>query len=114
MPRTYTRRLPANAKRPKRGGRVAGTPNKTTVAIREAMLSVFADMQATTGQENGHFLNWALGNSTDFYKMTTRLLPLQVTGENGGPVITRIELVAPTEDELCGGLGLRPDAERGE
>jgi hypothetical protein len=48
------------------------------------MLRVFADLQATTGRENGHFLDWALGNSTDSDKRTTRLLPLQVAGENGG------------------------------
>src|SRR4051794_1611958 len=100
MPRTYTPR-PA-AKRVKRGGRVKGTPNKSTAAIREAMLSVFADLQAKTGRENGHFLDWALGNSTDFYKLTSRLLPLQVAGEDGGPVITRIELVAPTAEDIAG------------
>jgi hypothetical protein len=100
MPRTYKPRIPAGEDRPKTGGRKKGSLNKSTVAIREAVLSVFADMQATTGRENGHFLNWALGNATDFYKLSSRLLPLQVTGENGGPVITRIELVAPTAEDI--------------
>ena len=100
MPRTYTPRPRTPAKRPKTGGRRKGTPNKSTLAIREAMLSVFADLQATTGRENGHFLDWALGNATDFYKLTSRLLPLQVAGEDGGPVITRIELVAPTAEDI--------------
>lgn len=80
-------------KRKKTGGRQKGTPNKTTAKIKEAMLSVYADLQAETGSENGHFRDWARDNSTDFYKMTTRLLPLQVTGEDGSPVVTRIELV---------------------
>ncbi len=61
---------------------------------------LFADMQARTGRENGHFLDWALGNSTDFYKLSARLLPLQVTGEDGGPVITRVELVAPSAEDI--------------
>jgi hypothetical protein len=100
MPRTYKPRIPAGEDRPKSGGRRKGSLNKSTVAIREAVLSVFADMQATTGRENGHFLDWALGNSTDFYKLSARLLPLQVTGEDGGPVITRIELVAPTAEDI--------------
>ena len=93
MPRTYTPRPRTPGKRPKHGGRKKGSLNKSTIAMREAMVQVFAEMQATTGRENGHFLDWALGNSTDFYKMTTRLLPHQVTGEEGGPVITRVELV---------------------
>ncbi|HMJ93886.1 MAG TPA: hypothetical protein VK472_07290 [Allosphingosinicella sp.] len=82
-------------KRRKTGGRRKGTPNKTTVRIRDAMLSVFAELQAETGGENGHFLDWARDNSTDFYKLTAKLLPTQITGEDGGPVVTRIELVAP-------------------
>ena len=93
MPRTYKPRTPQAEPRPKSGGRSKGSLNKSTVAIREAVLSVFADMQARTGRENGHFLDWALGNSTDFYKLTAKLLPTQVTGEDGGPVITRVELV---------------------
>ena len=93
MPRTYKPRIAAREPRPKTRGRGKGSLNKSTVAIREAVLSVFADMQARTGRENGHFLDWALGNSTDFYKLTARLLPTQVTGEDGGPVITRVELV---------------------
>jgi hypothetical protein len=100
MPRTYKPRIPAGEPRPKSGGRKKGSLNKSTVAIREAVLSVFADMQATTGRENGHFLDWALGNSTDFYKLSSKLLPTQVTGDNGGPVITRIELVAPTAEDI--------------
>lgn len=101
MPRTYTPRPRTPARRPKTGGRKKGSLNKTTLAIREAMLQVFSDLQATTGRENGHFLDWALGNSTDFYKLTTRLLPLQVTGHDGGPMITRIGLVAPTAEEIA-------------
>ena len=93
MPRTYKPRIAAGEPRPKTGGRSKGSLNKSTVAIREAVLSVFADMQARTGRENGHFLDWARGNSTDFYRLASRLLPLQVTGNEGGPVVTRIELV---------------------
>jgi hypothetical protein len=96
----------ANGKHPKTGGRQKGTPNKTTAAIREAMLQVFADLQARAGGENGHLLEWASGNATDFYKLTARMLPLQVTGEDGGPVITRIELVAATADNIDRESGL--------
>src|SRR5688572_28211666 len=97
-------RKDAEGKRGKTGGRKKGTPNKSNAAIREAMLAVFAELQAEAGGENGHFLEWARGNSTDFYKLASKLLPYQVTGQDGGPVITRIELVAPalplpTEEE---------------
>ena len=88
-------RRDANGKRRKTGGRQKGTPNRSTAAIREAMLAVFEALQARAGGDNAHLLEWAEANATDFYKLSSKLLPLQVTGDDGGPVITRIELVAP-------------------
>lgn len=101
MPRTYTPRTPPGENRRKTGGRRKGTPNMSTIAIREAVLQVFADLQHGAGGENGHFLDWALGNPSDFYKLSAKLLPRQVTGEDGGPVITRIELVAATAEDVA-------------
>jgi hypothetical protein len=101
MPRTYAPRLASGEKRRKAGGRRKGTPNKSTLAIREAVLQVFADLQDRSGDANGHLLDWALGNPSDFYRLSSKLLPRQVTGEDGGPVITRIELVAATPEELA-------------
>ena len=101
MPRTYTPRTPAGARRPKTGGRQKGTPNKSTAAIREAMLEVFAELQARTGEQNGHLLEWASGNAGDFYKLSTRMVPMQIGGEDGGPVITRIELVDATPELIA-------------
>jgi hypothetical protein len=101
MPRTYKPRIPAGEPRPKTGGRGKGTPNKSTIAIREAVLQVFADLQHGSGGENRHFLDWAHGNPSDFYRLSAKLLPRQVTGEDGGPVVTRIELVAATPEEIA-------------
>ena len=86
-------------KRPKTGGRKKGTPNKSTSAIREAVLGVFADLQEEAGSPNGHFLGWARASPTDFYRLASKLLPLQVTGQDGGPVVTRVEIVGVTPEE---------------
>jgi hypothetical protein len=77
-------------RRPKTGGRRKGTPNKSTAAIRDAMLQVFADLQAEGDRENGHFLDWARANSTDFYKLISKLLPRSMVIPEGGPAITHI------------------------
>jgi len=77
-------------RRPKTGGRRKGTPNKSTAAIRDAMLQVFADLQAEGDRQNGHFLDWARANSTDFYKLISKLLPRSIVIPEGGPAITRI------------------------
>lgn len=49
-------------------------------------MSVYADLQADSGKEHGHFLEWAKGAPTEFYKIAAKLLPLQVTGEGGQPL----------------------------
>jgi len=71
----------------KRGGRVAGTPNKTTKTCKENIMAVFNGLGGTSAMKE-----WAMENKTEFYRMYAKLLPLQVTGEGGGPlqVITEI------------------------
>jgi hypothetical protein len=36
---------------------------------------------------------WAEGNQTEFYRIYSKLLPTEVTGEGGGPL--KFELIAP-------------------
>jgi hypothetical protein len=133
MARTYIRRYPPGVKRPKTGGRRKGTPNKatgldkrpkaggrrkgtpnkSTLAIREALLQVFADLQQGSGEANGHLMDWALRNATDFYKLSAKLLPRQVTVEAGDPAITRVELVAVRPKGSRGSAGRAPSREVG-
>lgn len=74
----------------KTGGRRKGTPNKTTATIKEAITSVYADLQAETGQEHGHFLAWAKDSPTEFYKLAAKLIPIQLGGDPDNPVIHEI------------------------
>jgi hypothetical protein len=104
-------RADEDGRRRKTGGRRKGTSNKSTALVREAILAVFSDLQDGGGGENGHLLQWAGANPTDFYKLAAKLLPLQVTGDNGGPVVSRIELVAPGID---GAVALPPPSRSGE
>lgn len=61
-------------------GRRKGVPNKTTALMKDAITAVYADLQKTTGQEHGHFLNWAKETPTEFYKLAAKLIPIQVNG----------------------------------
>ena len=82
------------AGRPKTGGRVKGTPNKTTVAAKDAIAAAAEGLGGTK-----RLIEWAKedpANERAFWaSIYTKLLPLQVTGEDGGPVqvVGRIELV---------------------
>ncbi len=65
-------------------GRRKGTPNKITAAFKAAVLRVY---EARGG--DAAFLTWANKHQTDFYKICARLIPHEVTGEDGGPVEVR-------------------------
>jgi hypothetical protein len=82
------------AKGAKTGGRRKGTPNKTTQAAKDAIQLVAdglggADAMLTWVQEDK-------ANERIFWKdIYPKLLPLQVTGEDGGALIVKIQKLTP-------------------
>lgn len=60
------------------------------MTVKENILAVFNRLDGTAGMAK-----WARENQTDFYRIYAKLLPTQITGEDGGPlqVVSRIELV---------------------
>lgn len=74
----------------KTGGRTKGTPNKTTLAAKEA-ISLAAERLGGSDR----LVAWAQedpANERVFWgTIYPKLLPLQVSGENGGPIIHKIE-----------------------
>lgn len=75
----------------KTGGRVAGTPNKTTVAVKDAMEHVYATLQKDSGKTHGHFTEWAEGNPTEFYKLYAKLLPKEIDANVKGRLVVVID-----------------------
>lgn len=82
----------------KTGGRVKGSVNKTTATIKEAITSVYEALQAKSAKPHGHFQDWAESEPTEFYKLASKLLPLQITGDPSAPITHRIELTGPSDD----------------
>ncbi len=68
-------------------GRAKGTPNKTTALIKEAIIraaeAVSEDMQGK-GKLTGYCKFLARTEPKAFAQLLGRILPLQVTGEDGG------------------------------
>lgn len=64
-------------------GRVKGSKNKTTTAVKEALTAVYAKKGGDAA-----LLTWAKENETEFYKLWGRMLPMEHTGEGGGPIQT--------------------------
>lgn len=78
-------------KKPKTGGRTAGTPNKLTKALKEAILEAAegAHPQGTVGYLKAQ----ARDNPTAFMTLLGKVLPMQINGagENGEHLIRQIE-----------------------
>jgi hypothetical protein len=69
----------------RRGGRSKGTPNKVN---RDIKTMVVGALCAAGGEE--YLLRQAEANPVAFMGLIGRVLPLQVTGENGGALVIDI------------------------
>jgi hypothetical protein len=79
------------AKGVKTGGRTKGTPNKTTVAVKEAFKLAFDDLGGVDA-----LVTWAKTNPTQFYQLYSKLIPAEVVGPGADgehTVVQRIERV---------------------
>ena len=64
------------------GGRKAGTPNKFTSTFREAIHVVYHDL-------GGHkaFLKWARSHKSDFYKIASKLIPIEIRTDDQQKIV---------------------------
>lgn len=74
-------------------GRKKGVPNKQTTAVKQCIINAFENIG---GVQN--LSRWASENETEFYKLWGRMIPHEVTGEDGGDIkitVTRMVKSAP-------------------
>jgi hypothetical protein len=64
------------------GGRKAGVPNKITADLKDMILGA---LSAAGGLE--YLKRQAEANPGPFMTLVGKVLPLQVTGSNGGPIV---------------------------
>ncbi|MFG1340382.1 hypothetical protein [Xanthobacter autotrophicus] len=70
-------------------GRPKGKPNRTTTMLKDAILQAAENVGqdgAGKGGTTGYLQRLALEEPKAFATLLGRVLPLQVTGEGGGPV----------------------------
>lgn len=87
---TTAKKLPPNAGK----GRKAGVPNKTTAALKDAILAAAGAVGFDGKGKEGLMGYLKLVASTDvkaFSGLLGKVLPLQITGEGDGPL--KIEIV---------------------
>jgi hypothetical protein len=87
------------AKRPENAGRKAGTPNKVTALLKDALIhaaeAVGSDGKGTDGLV-GYLATSAVKERAAYLRLLEKLLPYQLTGKDGGPM----QLEHSTSDQL--------------
>jgi hypothetical protein len=75
-------------------GRPKGVPNKTTALLKDAILKAAEEAGGDNGLV-GYLQLQAKENPGPFMALLGKVLPMQIAGENGGPVehVHRIERV---------------------
>ena len=79
--------------KPPNSGRKKGVPNKVTVAIREAVQIAFDELGGAQG-----LVDWAKSDrisKSAFYNIAAKLIPTQMTGVDGEPLIPAASSVPP-------------------
>lgn len=84
-----TGKLPGNTGNLRRGGgRPKGVPNKTTQAIKDMITQALDQAGGVT-----YLVEQAEKNPGPFLTLVGKVLPMQLTGEGGGPIKTVNEVV---------------------
>lgn len=69
-------------------GKPKGAVNKTTKLVKEVFADVFDKMQTDQDAraKKADLESWAKENPTEFYKLASKLIPVQIAGDADNPV----------------------------
>jgi len=64
-------------------GKPKGAVNKTTKLVKEVFAEVFENMQT---DPDANLLAWGKENPTEFYKLASKLIPIQIGSDPDNPL----------------------------
>lgn len=64
-------------------GKPKGAVTKATKLVKEVFADVFTELQ---NDEKAKLLEWAKKNPTEFYKLASKLIPIQLSGDSENPL----------------------------
>jgi hypothetical protein len=75
-----------------------GSINKNTITVRNALIQAFDKMGGVPA-----LVRWGKRNPDLFYRLWAKLLPVQISGLEGGPIILKIqeEIIARTVQPIA-------------
>ena len=93
----------STSKKKKTGGRQKGTPNKSTAAVKAALLKAFSKLGGVPA-----LVAWGKDNRGEFYKLWAKLLPTEIKNADGEPfkVQAVTEVVVRSREEADAVLAL--------
>lgn len=74
----------------KTGGRRIGSVNKNTKLVKDVFATVFNDLQT---DPKAKLKAWAKKNPTEFYKLASKLIPIQLAGDPENPLQHKHEVI---------------------
>lgn len=80
-------------------GKPKGAVNKTTKIVKDVFADVFTKLQS---DPKAKLLVWAKANPTEFYKLSSKLIPIQLGNDPENPLTTQIitvTVVPPQSEE---------------
>lgn len=66
-----------------------GMPRKHKLTVQKGFAMAFEKLQEDPDSP-AHINNWSKENPTEFYKLATKLIPVQLTGEDGEEIKVKI------------------------
>ncbi|WP_152641979.1 hypothetical protein [Ralstonia mannitolilytica] len=86
---------PKGKPRPEGAGRKKGSQNKTTLAVKEALVEAFEGLGGVDS-----LIKWGQENPTPFYQLWGKLMPLQteVSGKDGSDLFAGITVTFKRPD----------------
>lgn len=79
-------------------GKPKGAVSKTTKLVKEVFAEVFSNLQDEPGVR---LEDWAKQEPTEFYKLASKLIPTQISGDKDQPLEIKHNLSSLSTDELA-------------
>jgi hypothetical protein len=79
-------------------GRPKGAQNRATITVKDAFAAAFSKLQDDPAV---CLVEWGKENPTEFYKLASKLIPMQVSGDPENPLEMKHDLSGLDTDELA-------------
>jgi len=85
-------------------GRPVGAKNKVTILVKDAFAQAFSELQ---DDDDVRLSAWGKQNPTEFYKLASKLIPIQLAGDPDNPISFTLKGALGFEDDKHQDISIR-------